>query len=68
MTSLPPTLPAFAAAEEVPELVVPELVVFELPPQALSTTDSTANNVTHLKRFIVTLSFQSSDRQSVAAC
>jgi hypothetical protein len=45
ITSLPPTLPAFAAVEE----------LFELPPHAVARINTLNDNATHLKRFIDTL-------------
>src|SRR5919197_6696327 len=59
MTSLPPTLPVPPTFAGVPELAeVPEVFeLFEPPPQALITTHTDANNASHLKRFIATLSF-----------
>src|SRR5437588_11131746 len=46
ITSLPPTLPVFAAVDE---------VLDELPPQAVANMHTAPNNMSHLKRFIDTL-------------
>ena len=58
MTSLPPTLPAFAVADVAPDEVLDELfdeLFDELPPQAVTSMQTAANDTSHLKRFIYTL-------------
>jgi hypothetical protein len=63
ITTLPPTLPAFAGVDVVPE-VVPDVVpdpvadelVDELPPHAVTRMHRAASATTQWKRFIETLS------------
>lgn len=54
MTSLPPTLPAFAVVDVAPDEVLEELLD-ELPPQAVASMQTTTNDMSHVKRFIDTL-------------
>src|SRR5579872_6845412 len=57
ITSLPPTLPELAGVEEEPDDDVDVEFDVELPPpQAATSTDTMANRLSHLKRFMDTLS------------
>jgi hypothetical protein len=56
MLTLPPILPAFAAPDEVAELVeAPEPELFDAPPQAVATRATATNDMRHVTRFIDTL-------------
>lgn len=64
MTSLPPTLPAFAVVDVAPDEVLEELLD-ELPPQAVASKQTAANDMSHVKRFIDTLRSRFGKRQLI---
>jgi hypothetical protein len=64
ITSLPPTLAAFAAVDVAPDEALDELLD-ELPPQAVASMQTATNDMSHVKRFIDTLRSRFGKRQLI---
>jgi hypothetical protein len=68
ITSLPPTLAAFAAVDEALDELpdeLPDELLEELPPQAVASMQTATNDMSHVKRFIDTLRSRFGKRQLI---